>query len=75
MTPEFMAIIATSAFQATLLGAALWMLYQQSKLLERLSGGIWSVFLDGRKDRAELKAKLAEVDQMMRDVLKERRTE
>jgi len=69
MSPEFIAIIASSAFQATLLGAALWVLYQQSKLLERLSGGIWSVFLDGRNERAEIKAKIAEVNRMVREEL------
>jgi cbb3-type cytochrome oxidase subunit 3 len=69
MTPEFIAIITTAAFQTILLGVALWMLYQQSKLLERLSGGIWSVFLAGRNERADLKARLAEVDRLVREEL------
>jgi len=69
MSLELIAIITTSAFQATLLGVGLWMLYQQSQLLERLSGGIWSVFLDGRKERAEIKARIEEVQRLFREEL------
>jgi len=69
MSPEFIAIISTAAFQASLLGAALWMVYQQGKILERIEGTCSAIFLDGRKERQEIRSRIEEVNRMMREEL------
>jgi len=69
MSPEFIAIIATSAFQSSLLMVGLWMLYRLGKILERIEGIDAAIFHDGRRERAQIKATLAEVDRMIREEL------
>jgi hypothetical protein len=76
MSPEFIAILVTSVFQGTLLITAIGMNYRLGQMLERMdmmleeTYGISSAtFLDGRKERAEIKASIDEVQRMVREEL------
>ena len=75
MRPEFIAIIATSAFQSVLIGIGIWLVYQQGKMLERIEGVGSATFLDGRKEGAEMRRVIAEVERMIREELLARRRE
>lgn len=69
MSPEFIAIIATSAFQSAILLWVAWMSYRLGKILERVEGIDAAIFHDGRRERAQIKATIAEVNQIAREIL------
>jgi hypothetical protein len=76
MSPELVAILTTSAFQGALLIIAIGMNYRLGQMLERMDKmleqtyGISSAtFLDGRKERAEIKARIDEVQRLVREEL------